>query len=382
MNDEIAVRRGKIHEDRESRPETVLCDRCGDFFRNRAWSPHALCPRCAAVSPPAGIADAVPPSASRPRRPAESPREREGSTMSATTSPTAAPVATAPRRGQSTNTHARVGEHLRRWRARRGWSQLRVAVDCDVSTRHLSFVETGRARASRELIVHLARALGASNHELNMCLLAGGYAPRHVVELDAAKSVSASLVEMIGRHNPNPAFVFDADWTMQRLNQGGQWLCSVVMPDLWADVPDPDGGMDMLAALTHSGGLLSHVRDAADVGEAYLRQLRTEQLTNPSLRTRVDRFEASLRERFRVVPCDREPDRGDPSLHLRFDTCYGRLSFFTLQTVVGIPQQITVATPRVELWFPADAMTRALMDSRAAASTDQSWRGSEPAEAS
>lgn len=284
---------------------------------------------------------------------------------------------------QSTNTQGGVGDHLRRWRARRGWSQLRVAADCVVSTRHLSFVETGRARPSRELIIHLARSLGASNQELNVCLLAGGYAPRHVVDLDGAPAGSnATLVEMIGHHDPYPALVFNADWTILRMNASGQWLCSVVMPDLWASVPDPDAEIDMIAALTHAGGLLSHMRDAAAVGSVLLHQLRMEQLTNPGLRTRVDQFEVSLRDRFGGLREPHERERRDPSLHLRFDTDYGRLSFFTLQSVVGIPQQITVATPRVELWFPADAPTRALLDSRASALADRDWHTSLPAEAS
>ena len=71
-----------------------------------------------------------------------------------------------------------AGVHLRGGRARRGISQLALATECDVSTRHLSFVETGRSRPSRQLIVHLARFLRPTNRELNACLLAAGYAPR------------------------------------------------------------------------------------------------------------------------------------------------------------------------------------------------------------
>jgi transcriptional regulator with XRE-family HTH domain len=257
----------------------------------------------------------------------------------------------------------RVGEHLRRWRARRGWSQLRVAVDYNVSARHLSFVETGRARPSRALIIHLARSLGATNEELNACLLVCGYAPQHVIDLEVAKSaLSATLNEMIGRHDPYPAFVFNADWVMARLNSGGQWLYSVLMPDLWATVADPGAGVDMVASLIDSEGLFSRMRNAASVGWALLRQLRLEQLTNPGLQPRADRLEASLRHRFPDYDPHDEPERADPSLHLNFDTARGPLSFFTLQSVVGIPQQITVATPRVELWFPADPYTREVFE--------------------
>lgn len=239
---------------------------------------------------------------------------------------------------------------------------MRAAHDCNVSTRHLSFVETGRARPSRELIVHLARSLGATNEELNVCLVSGGYAPRHVVELGGEhRAVSDTLAEMIDRHDPYPAFVFSADWLTVRVNSGGQWLCSVLMPDMWGTVADPRVGLDMLAALTREDGLLCQMRNADVVGWTLLRQLRLEQLTNPALRTRVDAFEASLLRRYPGFDPDDGGDRVDPTLHLDFDTVLGPLAFFTVQSVIGMPQQVTVATPRVELWFPADQHTREVM---------------------
>lgn len=255
-----------------------------------------------------------------------------------------------------------VGGHLRRWRTRRELSQLAVAVECGVSTRHLSFVETGRARPSQALVLHLARFLGATNRELNEGLLVAGHAPLHVGDLGVERTaLDETLGEMLERH-PCPAFVFTAGWVMERLNRSGQWLCSVLMPGLWSAIDAGSVGLDMIAALTHHDGLLSRVRDAPRVGTALLRQLRVEQLTNPRLKDRVDTFEWSLSQRFPTHPIGDAPDFTEPSLHLQFGTTHGPLSFFTLQSVVGIPQHITVATPRVELWFPADVHTRHLLD--------------------
>ena len=248
------------------------------------------------------------------------------------------------------------GEHLRWWRTRRELSQMRVAEEYGMSARHLSFVETGRARPSRELIVHLARSLEATNHEMNVCLLAGGYAPLHVGELAGGPATSQTIDEMIAQHHPFPAYVFSADWVVEQMNPGGGWFCTVFMPDMPPEFHRI--GVDMVAALTETEGMLSRMRNAAKVGSAYLRQLRLEQLSNPGLRERVDRFEMSLRERF---PGEVESDEGhrtDSSYHIDFDTIHGPLSIFQMQCVVGIPQQITVATPRVELWFPADEHTR------------------------
>lgn len=265
----------------------------------------------------------------------------------------------------------RVGAHLRRWRTERGISQLRLAVDSGVSSRHLSFVETGRAQPSRQLILHLARFLTPSSHEVNVCLLAAGFAPTHTVGLDVGSTaLDATLDEMIHRHDPYPAFVFDPDWVMGRLNDGGQWLCSVLMPKVWDTVDAPRDGLDMIAALIHPDGLFSRMRDPEPIGTALLRQLRTEQLTNPGLTERVDALERSLHERF--------PDRGsgadsaaaEATLRVDFDTGHGPMSFLTFQVVVGIPQHITVATPRVELWFPADALTRAVFNRRVEQGTE------------
>lgn len=258
---------------------------------------------------------------------------------------------------------ARVGEHLRRWRVKNGWSQLRVALDCNVSTRHLSFVETGRARPSKQLIVQLARTLQATNHELNVCLIAGGYAPEHVEELaDVHPGLSGTLAEMIRRHDPYPAFVFGADWTIVRMNPGGQWLCSVLMPELWATVGCSGAGLDMVASLIHPRGLLCRMRDPARAGWALLCQLRDEQVTNRRLTAGADEVAQSLRERYPDYSPDIGPAPMDPSLHLQFVTEHGPLAFFRLQSVVGIPQQITIATPRVEMWFPADLHTRHVME--------------------
>ena len=259
-----------------------------------------------------------------------------------------------------------AGAHLRAWRSRRGLSQLSVAGECGVSTRHLSFVETGRSRPSRQLIVPLAGFLRPTNRELNACLLAAGYAPLSVLDLDAERTpLDDALDEMIDRHHPYPAFVFNADWVMERLNLGGQWLCSVLQPDTWAAVEDPRSGVDMIATLVDAGGLLSRMVDAPRIGTAMLRQLRAEEVTNPALTERVDLLEKSLRDRY---PHHRPDDAGpaEAALHLAFDTVHGPMSFFTLQGVMGIPQDITVATPRVELWFPGDVQTRRVIEQNVA----------------
>lgn len=253
---------------------------------------------------------------------------------------------------------ANAGTYLRRWRKSRGVSQMSVALECGVSARHLSFVETGRARPSQQLLVHLARYFQVSQSELNLCLLAAGHAPVRAM-LDA-EPLTPALERLLEHHDPNPAFVFDADRRMRRLNRGGQWLCSLVMPRLWSKVTCPDVGVDMIEALAHPDGLLSHMRDAQAIGAGMTEQLRVEQITNPHLEARIATLERSLAERFDQWPPDVPEPRAEPTFQMTFDTRLGPLSYFTVQGVVGIPEHVTGGKLRTELWYPTDTQTRAV----------------------
>lgn len=163
---------------------------------------------------------------------------------------------------------------------------------------------------------------------------------------------------MLDRHHPFPAFVFDADWIMRRINPAGQWLCSVLMPEVWAATPDKQAGLDMIAGLVHPDGLLSQLRDPAPTGFTLARQLRVEQLTNRTLGLRIDVLEQSLHERF-GAPQGEASYPTEDHRPLCFDTRHGPLSFFAVQSVIGIPQDITVGSLRAELWFADDERTRA-----------------------
>lgn len=245
-----------------------------------------------------------------------------------------------------------------------------VALDCGVSTRHLSFIETGRARPSRQLLVHLGRYFQVSQSELNLCLRAAGHAP--VRAMTGAEPVTTALELLLEHHDPSPAFVFDPDWRMQRLNHGGQWLCSLVMPELWASVADPDRGVDMIEALTHPDGLLSRMRDASSIGAGMVEQLRLEQLTNPQLAPRFARLERSLAERFDSQLTSNPAHRLEPTFRMTFDTDLGALSYFTVQGVVGIPEHVTGGELRTELWYPADPWTREVTVAHGSPACDRS----------
>src|SRR5688500_20335776 len=121
----------------------------------------------------------------------------------------------------ATTTTRGAGTLLRDWRRRRRWSQLDLAVEADVSARHLSFVETGRSKPSRELLLHLAEHLEVPLRERNALLLAAGYAPVYPERpLDAGdlEPVRAALDKILAGHEPYPAAIVDRHWDLLAAN--------------------------------------------------------------------------------------------------------------------------------------------------------------------
>jgi transcriptional regulator with XRE-family HTH domain len=259
--------------------------------------------------------------------------------------------------------------NLRQMRASRGISQLELALRLGVSQRHVSFVELARAKPSRNLILSWARETGATVDERNAALVNAGYSPAVLefgVEHGQASLAFRALSDMLAAHDPFPGIIFDADWMMRAMNEAGRSLCGIVMPDFLAGLDRPPGEMDMIAAVSHPGGLLARVRNAAEAGFALLNQLRAEQLTRPALRPRVDSLESSLLERFGHEQAGHPRAAGEPHLQLIIDTQLGTLAFLLVQTVFGLPQNVTHASLRTELWFPGDEATRRIMTTRAA----------------
>jgi transcriptional regulator with XRE-family HTH domain len=256
---------------------------------------------------------------------------------------------------------------LRTMRTSLGVSQMELAFRLGISQRHLSFVERGRARPSRDLVLRWSRETGASTEDRNAALLGAGYAPafrefgaEQVRETPGFKALS----EMLVAHEPYPGIVFNADWMINAMTEGGQWLCAVGMQGFLESMTGPPSQMDMIAALVHPDGMLSRVRNAPEVGYALLRQLRSEQLARPSLGPRVDGLEASLVSRYGTDGIDQPRAAGEPYLRVIMDTGPGELCFLLVQTVFGLPHSISAASLRTELWFPTNERTRRVMATR------------------
>lgn len=254
-----------------------------------------------------------------------------------------------------------VAHILRLTRNTRRISQVKLASRLAISPRHVSFLETGRAQPSRELVVAWMRELDAPASLRNAALHEAGYSPHAM----GGERELAALTRIVDLHEPLPGLVFDSDWRVQKINRAGRWLCSLVMPRYCELIGHDLIGMDLIDAMAHEHGLFCGMRNAADAGEQLLRQLQLEALTCEALTPRVDPCVEALRSRFGVRAGFVRPCTSTHTVAtFAFDTPLGALHFVTYRAAFGLPHDVTPASLRCELWFALDRRTREVMHHR------------------
>ena len=251
----------------------------------------------------------------------------------------------------------RFGALLRRWRAVRHLSQLDLALDADISTRHLSCIETGRAQPSREMVLRLAEALQVPLRERNGLLLAAGYAPlyRHTgldaPELEAARSAVELLIRQL---EPNPVLVLDRYWNILRMNAGAKRILAL-FPD--CDSVTPLNGPRLVF---HPQGLRPFIENWELVAARIIRRVHREVADNPSDET-LKRFLEELLNypdvpsRWRILDLDGAPP---PFLTINYRWKNSTLRLFSALTTLGTPLDVALQELRIETLFPADEATR------------------------
>jgi transcriptional regulator with XRE-family HTH domain len=252
-----------------------------------------------------------------------------------------------------------VGAMLRDWRRRRRLSQLDLALEAGISSRHLSFVETGRSRPSAAMVVHLAEELQIPLRERNRLLLAAGYAPvyeeRSLDDPEMAP-VHETIRLVLDGHDPNPALAVDRGWALVAHNRGAALLMAGLPEDLRAEP------LNVLRASLHPDGLAPRIANLRQWKDHVLgRVAREAMLTgDPALRTLYRELDAY------PVPAADEPDplglpSGDVAVPLRLRAPHGELRFLSTVTTFGTPADITVEELSIESFFCADAATAAAM---------------------
>ncbi len=254
-------------------------------------------------------------------------------------------------------------EILKQVRKARHLSQLELSLRLGVSQRHVSFVEGGRAKPSRDLLTAWLQELDTPLVLCNEVMLLAGYAPAYdaaMIEDPALSQMNGALAQLLDVHDPMPAFVIDAEWNLVRLNRGSRWLAATLVP--WCAELMTGGAMaapiNLLEMLAHPEGFAKSIVNLEEVGPALLAHLRQEAIFQPRLIPRVEAFAGLLRDQLSPQRLSVGGARQmAPILTTRYQTEYGELAFFSMFTTFGTPQNITLASLRVEHLFAADSFT-------------------------
>lgn len=251
-----------------------------------------------------------------------------------------------------------VGELVRRWREHRGYSQLALASRAEISTRHLSFLETGRSRPSRDMVLRLGRHLDLALREQNQLLLAAGYAPAYTDSpLDIAEMlpVRDALRQILTGHEPFPALVVDRNWNVVLSNSGFRLFAEGAAPEL---LQPP---VNALRLALHPEGMQPRIANFPEWRDQLLQRLqrRVELTAEPGL-TELYRELLGYSSGSEPDPRPRT-DHTDLTLPLRLRYRDAELSLICTIATFGMPLDVTVAELAVEAFLPADEATGELL---------------------
>ncbi len=255
------------------------------------------------------------------------------------------------RTGQGARVQAEsVGELLRRWRAHRRLSQLDLALRTDISTRHLSFVETGRSRPTPDMIMRLTEQLEVPLRERNQLLLAGGYAPayaEHGLQEPELHAVRDALRTVLEGHEPYPALVINRWWELVDGNSALPTLITGCAPGLL------ERPVNVLRLSLHPDGMAPRIRNLAEWRAHVLTQLRrrVDAVADDRLR--------DLHEELLGYPggLGAPPAASQAVFPLRLGTELGELALFSIHAVITTATDVTVDELAIESFYPADAAT-------------------------
>jgi transcriptional regulator with XRE-family HTH domain len=252
-----------------------------------------------------------------------------------------------------------LGDHLRDWRKLRRMSQLDLALEAEISQRHLSFIESGRSTPSRDMLLHLTERLGVPLRERNPMLLSAGYAPlfaERSLDDPALKPARLAVDMVLKAQEPFPALAIDRHWTLLAAN-------AAIAP-LLADVTEKsllEGPVNVLRLSLHPGGLAPHIVNLAEWRAHLLERLRQQ------IDTSGDPILGALLKELQELspggtPADEtKHDYAGIAVPLRLHTSAGTLSLISTTTVFGTPVDVTLSELAIESFFPADEETAAIL---------------------
>ncbi|WOD39400.1 helix-turn-helix transcriptional regulator [Nodosilinea sp. E11] len=255
------------------------------------------------------------------------------------------------------------GALLKHWRSQRGWSQLELACQSEVSQRHISFLESGRSQPSRDMVLHLATQLAVPLRQQNVMLTAAGFAPlysEHDLSAPELAPMQRAIDFMLHQQEPYPALVLDRYWNLLKANQGALRLMEWLLGDRLRTLGQP---LNMMQLMIHPQGLRPYVENwpsmAVSLMQRFQQEAQSEGPHSPPAKL-LHELKGDLPDGAMASATVATGGQW-PVLPITFVKTDQRLSFFTIISTLGTPRDITLQELRVESLFPADAATTATL---------------------
>lgn len=249
-----------------------------------------------------------------------------------------------------------VGMLLREWRDLRRFSQLQLAVRCEVSAKHLSYVETGRSRPSPEMIVHLCDHLDVPLRARNRILLAAGYAPRyadHSTQTTVDAKLEAIIELVIGSHH-YPAAVVDSSWNIVASNSASSVFTARVASHLLSPPSN------LIRMSLHADGLQPFLVNFAEYAHHIIRRLQR------AVKLQPDPTLIELLDEFAHLDSGRATATSEVMMPLVMNLDGSEIRLFSTITTFGNPREVTLSELSIETFYPADSQSRAWLDTQIA----------------
>jgi len=253
------------------------------------------------------------------------------------------------------------GESIKRWRKIRGLSQLELSFTADISSKHISFLETGRSHPSREMVIRLSQALDVPLNERNVLLAQSGFAEaysRRSLDTPEMKPVHKALKLMLDNHSPYPAIVLDWDWNIVMANAPQQQL-TLLVKQACPNFPDTTNIMELLF---DKNGFRPFVKNWEEVSFHLLQRLQRERLMHQDRSSNLlDRLLA-----YPDIPKNWDTlintQHSEPMIHIALQFGDIELKMFSTLASFGTPIDITMQELIIEQYFPVDEPTKAFFE--------------------
>lgn len=260
--------------------------------------------------------------------------------------------------------------YCRKWREHRRLSQLDLALMADISQRHLSYLETGKSRPSREMINKLSEAMEIPLRERNRLYQAAGFSvqyPETPIEEQDMRPVQQALSRMLAHHDPYPAVVVDRFWNVLQMNNAANAMFGQVIASLgenWRVLigSDADDKINLALLTMHPMGLRRFMLNWPDVAGLFVSRLKSEALA--TFDEQVFEYLMSIIDQAGEIETAPTPTKGlTPVLPVELQMGENIVKLFTVISTFGTPQDLTTDELRVEMFYPADESTKAFLQS-------------------